>query len=445
MAHLGLDLPGDLGILAQEEAGVLLALTETLAAVGEPRAALVDDPVLDAQIDQVALAGDADVVAAEHDVELGLAEGGRHLVLDHLDARAPADDLVAVLDGADAADVEADGSVEAQGPAAGGRLGVAEHDADLHAQLVDEDDGGARLLDRSGELAQGLRHQPRLQAHLRVAHLSLQLGARHEGGHRVDDDHVDGAGAHQRVGDLQRFLAAVGLGDQEILDVDAEAAREPDVEGVLGVDEGRRAPALLGLGHRGEGAHRLARRLGAEHLDDPAAGQPPDAEGGVEGETSGGDDVDLDHLGLAQAHDGALAVLLFHLGEGLIHGLLPVLGVVAGPAAAGVPGNHRVTPLVRWGREPHGPAWTGRGRRAWHADTSSMHKRIGIICAHCQEISRALCPLRQPIAAPRVIQRTCQRSAASRTLAQPQENQWVGVQAESRRAAGACVPRETPA
>ena len=45
-------------------------------------------------------------------------------------------------------------------------------------------------------------------------------------------------GAHQRLGDLERLLAGVGLGDQELVDVDAELLGVDRVERVLGVDEG---------------------------------------------------------------------------------------------------------------------------------------------------------------------------------------------------------------
>ena len=53
----------------------------------------------------------------------------------------------------DAADVQADRGVELERVAAGGRLGVAEHDADLHADLVDEDDRAVGFLMGGGELA----------------------------------------------------------------------------------------------------------------------------------------------------------------------------------------------------------------------------------------------------------------------------------------------------
>jgi hypothetical protein len=55
------------------------------------------------------------------------------------------------------------------------------------------------------------------------------------------------AGAHQRVGDFQRLLAGVGLGNQQVLEIDAELAGVNGVERVLGVDEGADAAALLRL------------------------------------------------------------------------------------------------------------------------------------------------------------------------------------------------------
>ena len=67
------------------------------------------------------------------------------------------------------------------------------------------------LAERAGELAQRLAHEPGLEADGGVAHLALELGARHERGDGVDDDDVDGAAAHEHVADLERLLAGVGL------------------------------------------------------------------------------------------------------------------------------------------------------------------------------------------------------------------------------------------
>ena len=243
-ADLGFDLVGHLGMLAQELARVVLALADLLAVVGVPRAGLLDDVVRDAELDDLAFARDA---LAVQDVEQRLAERRRDLVLDDLDARFVADDLLALLDRADAADVEAHRRVELERVAAGGGFGIAEHDADLHADLVDEDDERVRALDVGGELAQRLAHEPRLQARQLVAHLAFDFGLGHERRDRVDDDDVDAARAHQHVGDFEPLLARIGLRDQQVADVDAELAGVDRVERVLGVDVGRGAARLLHL------------------------------------------------------------------------------------------------------------------------------------------------------------------------------------------------------
>jgi hypothetical protein len=119
LAQRQLDLARQLGIVAQEALGVLAPLAEALAVIGEPGARLLDDAGLDAEVDE--LAGLRHALAI-HDVELDLLEGRRQLVLDHLDAGLVADDLVAILDRADAADVEAHRGIELERIAAGGRL-----------------------------------------------------------------------------------------------------------------------------------------------------------------------------------------------------------------------------------------------------------------------------------------------------------------------------------
>ena len=229
------------------------------------------------------------MLAGEQDVELGRAERRGDLVLHDLRAHAVADDVRPLLQRFDAADLDAHGAVELQRAAAGRRLRVAEDDADLLAQLVDEDDGRARLGDGGGELAQRLRHQPRLQAGQRVAHLALDLGARDEGGDAVDDDDVDGVAADERVADLERLLAGVGLRDQQLGDIDAAGLGVVLVERVLDVDVGGDAAAALGGRDDVVGERGLAGAFRAVDLGDAAAGQAADAEREVEGERAGRD------------------------------------------------------------------------------------------------------------------------------------------------------------
>src|ERR1700730_6585281 len=147
----------DLRFVLEELLGVLAALTEPLAAEGEPRAALLNDTLVHGEVDEIAGARDT---LAIHDVELRLAERRRHLVLDDLHARAAADDDVAVLDAGDPADIETHRRIELERAAAGRRLGITEHHADLLAELIDEDQTGLRLGHHAREFAQRLRHQP---------------------------------------------------------------------------------------------------------------------------------------------------------------------------------------------------------------------------------------------------------------------------------------------
>ena len=141
------------------------------------------------------------------------------------------------------------------------RIGhAAEHDSDLFAELVDEDRGGLGLAQRAGELTQGLGHQARLEADVTVAHLALDLRLRYECGHRVDDDDVDGARPDQHVGDFQRLLAGVRLGDEQRVGVDAQLLGVIGVERVLGVDERGDAAALLRVRDRVQRHCRVVRQ-----------------------------------------------------------------------------------------------------------------------------------------------------------------------------------------
>jgi hypothetical protein len=184
--------------------------------------------------------------------------------------------------------------------------------------------GGAGVAQRTGDLAQRLAHEAGLQADVAVAHLALDLGAGHERGHRVDDDDVERAGADEHVGDLQRLLPRVGLGDEQRVGVDAQRLGVLRVERVLGVDERRDAPGGLRVGHRVQRHRGLAAGLRAVDLHHAAAGQPADAERDVERDRPRGDDPDRRAGVVAEAHHRALAVVLLDLRESELESLLAV-------------------------------------------------------------------------------------------------------------------------
>src|SRR3954453_6228492 len=117
LLDLLLDLVGEVGVVAQEGADVLLALTELVALVGVPSAGLLHEALLDTDVDETALAAETHT---PDEVELGLLERRRHLVLDDLDPDPAADRVGALLQGLDAADVGADRRVELPRAATGG-------------------------------------------------------------------------------------------------------------------------------------------------------------------------------------------------------------------------------------------------------------------------------------------------------------------------------------
>src|SRR5438132_14321578 len=146
-------------MLAQEGGRVLPSLAESFVAEAEVRARLRHHLAVDAGVEHRALPRDAGAV---DDVELSLLERRRDLVLDDLHAHAVAVRLDAVLQRLDPADIESDRRVELQSAAARRRLRVAEHDADLLAQLVREEADRVGAVERARELAQRLAPQPRL-------------------------------------------------------------------------------------------------------------------------------------------------------------------------------------------------------------------------------------------------------------------------------------------
>jgi len=197
------------------------------------------------------------------------------------------------------------------------------------------------------ELAKRLAHEARLQAHLRLSHLALDLGLGRKGRHRVDDDAVHGSGAHEHVRDLEGLLAVVRLREEQLRGIDAQALRVLGIQRVLRIDEGGRAAHLLDVGDDLERERGLARGLRAVDLDHAAARQPAHAEGHVEAERAGGDHLDaLVHFGVAHLHDGALAELLLDLRQRRLEGLGLVLVHFGGVRGAGDDFEHLNYPIV---------------------------------------------------------------------------------------------------
>jgi len=149
---------------------------------------------------------------------------------------------------------------------------------------------------------------------MRVTHLALDLGPRHERGDGVDDDDVDGVGADQHLRDLESLLTRVRLRDEEVVHIHIQLSGVADVEGVLRVDECGDTALLLGVRDHLQTDRRLPGRFRSIDFRDPTPGHAADADRGVEVDRAGRDRRDL-RAGTvdAHSHDRALSVRAFDL------------------------------------------------------------------------------------------------------------------------------------
>ena len=257
----------------------------------EPGALFVDYAVLDAEIENAAFLIDA---LAVQNIEFGFGKGRRDLVFDDFDFDVIADHGAGrVFERFFSPNVQPHAGVEFKGFAARGRFGIAEHDADFFPKLIGEEASRFTLAEDGGQFPQGLAHQSRLHTHSRHADFAFQFGFGYEGGHRIDHDDVNSAGAGEGFADGQSFFAAIGLRDEQIVQVDSQFTGVARVHRVLGIDKGRRAAAGLGIGDDMQHYRGFAGRLGSEDFHDSAPGQAADSQGQIQGHGAGGDHFDL--------------------------------------------------------------------------------------------------------------------------------------------------------
>ncbi len=113
------------------------------------------------------------------------------------------------------------GGVELERVAARRRLRIAEHDADLHADLIDEDHHAARLRNGRRQLRRAWLMRRGLQAGQAIAHLAFEfaLGVR-----AATESTTSTSTAPERtsVSAISACSPVSGCGNQEIFDLDPE-------------------------------------------------------------------------------------------------------------------------------------------------------------------------------------------------------------------------------
>src|SRR6185312_17493707 len=126
----------------------------------------LDDIVLGAKIEKIAFPRNPFPV---EDVHFHFTERRRYLIFHNLDFCPVSDNRVAILDRSGPAYFRSYGCVKLQRTAAGSGFGVTEHNTDLFANLVDENETSIGTGDDSRQLTKRLGHHARLQSHVAIA------------------------------------------------------------------------------------------------------------------------------------------------------------------------------------------------------------------------------------------------------------------------------------
>ena len=214
---------------------------------------------------------------------------------------------------ADTADIQTHGGVEFQCITASGGFRVAKHYANLHANLVNKHHQRIGVFHITGNFTQRLAHQAGLQTHVGVAHLAFNFRFRYQGGHGIHDNHVHGTGTYQHVGDFQRLLTGIRLGNDQIVHVHTQLFRVIRVQRVLRVHKGTGGAFFLGLGNHAQGQGGFTRGFRAVDFHDPPLRQPANTQGYIQPQRTGGDGRHALALAIAHAHDGTFAELALNL------------------------------------------------------------------------------------------------------------------------------------
>ena len=162
-----------------------------------------------------------------------------------------------------------------------------------------------------------------MQTDVGIAHIAVNLCLRYQCGDGVNDYDIDSSGPDHGLRDLQCLLAAVRLGNIEVVDVDADILGIDRIQCVLSINESRNSAPLLHFSDHVERHCCLTGRLRSVDLNDPALGNAAQSESNVKAQGSCGDRLNI-HLngGISELHNSSLTVLFLDLQECCVQCLL---------------------------------------------------------------------------------------------------------------------------
>ena len=223
---------------------ILSALSDLIALVGIPCTGLGNYITAGRQIQDISYHRNT---FSEHNIKLCFLKRRRNLIFHYFDTGTVTDDLTALLQCLNSSDIQSYRRIELQCPSTGGGLRVTEHDTYLLTKLVDKNNSTVGFADHSSQLTQCLGHQSRLQTHMAVSHIPVDLRLRYQCSYGVHYNDINSPGTHHGLGDLQCLLSVIRLGNVQIINIHSDILRIDGIQGMLCIDKSGNASPLLYL------------------------------------------------------------------------------------------------------------------------------------------------------------------------------------------------------
>ena len=150
---------------------------------------------------------------------------------------------------------------------------------------------------------------------MRVAHFAFDFSLGNKCRDGVDDNDVNATRTNQHVGNFQRLLTGIRLGDQEVIRVDAEGARIDGIKCVFGVDKCRVSTCFLRAGNCMKCNGRLTGGFRAVDFNDAPSRQTANSKSDIKSQRTSGDHLHRGTRIISQSHDRSLTKLLIDLRE----------------------------------------------------------------------------------------------------------------------------------
>ena len=121
-----------------------------------------------------------------------------------------------------------------------------------------------------------------------VAHLAFDFRFRGQRRNRIDYDHVHRVRAHEHVGNFQRLLTGIRLGNQQLINVNTQLFRINRVQCVLGIHKGTGFTLFLRFRDNLQSQRGFTGALRAVNLNDPAVRKTTNAQSNIQPKGAGG-------------------------------------------------------------------------------------------------------------------------------------------------------------